>query len=119
MLLPTLAELDPERCWLGWTIEMASSRSEEDRNSADHGIEMPEARMAVGKPPEGTIRLRAFHRSGRVAIEGADDGAGIDPARVANRISTPKVHIRRGIALRFLNHCMTGFLLFSVECLSC
>jgi two-component system chemotaxis sensor kinase CheA len=52
------------------------------RNAADHGIEAPEARMAAGKPEEGTIHLRAFHRSGRVVIEVADDGAGIDPERV-------------------------------------
>ncbi len=55
------------------------------RNSADHGIETPEARIAAGKPAEGTISLRAFHRSGRVVIEGADDGAGIDPAKVRAR----------------------------------
>lgn len=55
------------------------------RNSADHGIEVPEARVAQGKPGQGTISLRAFHRSGRVVIEVADDGAGIDPARVRAR----------------------------------
>jgi two-component system chemotaxis sensor kinase CheA len=52
------------------------------RNAADHGIEAPEVRAAAGKPTEGTIDLRAFHRSGRVVIEVSDDGAGIDPARV-------------------------------------
>jgi two-component system chemotaxis sensor kinase CheA len=52
------------------------------RNSADHGIETADARIAAGKPPEGTIGLRAFHRSGRIVIEVSDDGAGIDPARV-------------------------------------
>jgi two-component system chemotaxis sensor kinase CheA len=52
------------------------------RNAADHGVESPEARIAAGKPAEGTISLRAFHRSGRVVIEVADDGAGIDPERV-------------------------------------
>ena len=52
------------------------------RNAADHGIEPPEARIAAGKPAEGSIRLRAFHRAGRVVLEVEDDGAGIDPARV-------------------------------------
>jgi two-component system chemotaxis sensor kinase CheA len=52
------------------------------RNAADHGVESPEARIAAGKPAEGTISLRAFHRSGRVVIEVADDGAGIDAERV-------------------------------------
>jgi two-component system chemotaxis sensor kinase CheA len=52
------------------------------RNAADHGVESPEVRAAAGKPEEGTIHLRAFHRSGRVVIEVKDDGAGIDPERV-------------------------------------
>jgi len=52
------------------------------RNSVDHGIELPAARSAAGKGAEGTITLSAAHRSGRVIIEVADDGAGIDRARV-------------------------------------
>ena len=52
------------------------------RNSADHGIESIETRLACGKPEEGSIDLRAFHRSGRVVIEITDDGAGIDTVRV-------------------------------------
>jgi two-component system chemotaxis sensor kinase CheA len=55
------------------------------RNAADHGIESPEARIAAGKPAEGTISLRAFHRSGRVVIEVSEDGGGIDPALVRAR----------------------------------
>jgi two-component system chemotaxis sensor kinase CheA len=49
------------------------------RNSADHGIEMPEARVNAGKSPEGTIRVSAEHRGGHVRVEIADDGKGIDP----------------------------------------
>jgi len=52
------------------------------RNAADHGIETPEVRLAAGKPAEGVITLRAFHRAGRIVIEGSDDGAGIDLDRV-------------------------------------
>jgi two-component system chemotaxis sensor kinase CheA len=52
------------------------------RNAADHGIESAERRLASGKPEQGTIHLRAFHRSGKVVLEVSDDGAGIDPARV-------------------------------------
>lgn len=52
------------------------------RNAVDHGIETPEARIAAGKPPEGTIRLSAAHRSGRIVIEISDDGAGIDRPKV-------------------------------------
>jgi two-component system chemotaxis sensor kinase CheA len=47
------------------------------RNSADHGIEIPEARLAAGKQAEGVIKLKAFHRSGRIVIEVSDDGGGI------------------------------------------
>ena len=52
------------------------------RNCCDHGIEMPEDRVAAGKPALGTLSLRAFHEGGQVNIEIADDGAGIDPARI-------------------------------------
>jgi two-component system, chemotaxis family, sensor kinase CheA len=52
------------------------------RNSVDHGIESPEVRRAAGKPPEGVLTLRAKHESGQVVVEVADDGAGIDPARI-------------------------------------
>jgi two-component system chemotaxis sensor kinase CheA len=52
------------------------------RNSCDHGIESPEARVALGKPAQGTMTLRAYHEGGQVSIEVGDDGAGIDVARV-------------------------------------
>ena len=52
------------------------------RNSVDHGIETPEARIAAGKPAEGVVTLRAFHEGGLVNIEISDDGAGIDIEKV-------------------------------------
>jgi two-component system chemotaxis sensor kinase CheA len=52
------------------------------RNAIDHGLEKPEARVAAGKPEEGLVRLSAAHRSGRIVIEVADDGAGINRSRV-------------------------------------
>jgi two-component system, chemotaxis family, sensor kinase CheA len=52
------------------------------RNSCDHGIEMPEVRIRAGKPPRGVLALRAYHEGGQVNIEIADDGAGIDVARL-------------------------------------
>ena len=52
------------------------------RNSVDHGIESAEARLAAGKPAEGTLLLRAFHEGGQVNIEIVDDGGGIDPVKV-------------------------------------
>jgi two-component system chemotaxis sensor kinase CheA len=52
------------------------------RNAVDHGIESAEARIAAGKPAEGTLTLSAEHRSGRILIRIADDGAGINRERV-------------------------------------
>jgi two-component system, chemotaxis family, sensor kinase CheA len=52
------------------------------RNAVDHGIEPPAVRVLAGKPSEGCLRLRAFHQSGSVVIELADDGAGIAIERV-------------------------------------
>jgi two-component system chemotaxis sensor kinase CheA len=52
------------------------------RNAVDHGLETPEVRQAQGKTPEGRLMLHAFHEGGKVIIEIADDGCGIDPRRV-------------------------------------
>ena len=52
------------------------------RNAIDHGLETPEERTAAGKPAEGTVRLAALHRSGRIVIEITDDGRGINRQRV-------------------------------------
>ena len=48
------------------------------RNSLDHGIEMPEDRIASGKPETGTITLEAYHRGGNIVIEVRDDGKGLN-----------------------------------------
>lgn len=55
------------------------------RNAIDHGIESPEVRIAAGKPSEGSIRLTAVHRSGRIVLEVADDGAGINRPHVRQK----------------------------------
>ena len=52
------------------------------RNAADHGLEMPEERVAAGKPAQGTIHLRAAQESGYIIVEVSDDGRGIDTERV-------------------------------------
>ena len=49
------------------------------RNSLDHGIELPEVRVAAGKPAAGTLVIRACQEADRVVIEIRDDGKGIDP----------------------------------------
>ncbi|WP_422929867.1 hybrid sensor histidine kinase/response regulator [Singulisphaera sp. PoT] len=56
------------------------------RNSLDHGLEMPDDRIAAGKPATGTIRLEGRHRAGRLQIMVWDDGRGINPDRVKRRI---------------------------------
>lgn len=48
------------------------------RNSMDHGIELPAARVNAGKPAEGCIRLSAYHEAGTIVIEVNDDGKGLD-----------------------------------------
>ena len=48
------------------------------RNSLDHGIEMPDVRLAAGKPETGTVTLEAYHRGGNIVIEVKDDGKGLD-----------------------------------------
>jgi two-component system chemotaxis sensor kinase CheA len=52
------------------------------RNSADHGIETPDARSAIGKPDTGKITLNAYHEGGHILIEISDDGRGLDPAKL-------------------------------------
>jgi two-component system chemotaxis sensor kinase CheA len=55
------------------------------RNSIDHGIEPPAARLAAGKPRSGTIWLSASQRGGSIVIEVRDDGAGLNRKRILER----------------------------------
>jgi two-component system, chemotaxis family, sensor kinase CheA len=56
------------------------------RNSVDHGIEKtPEARIAAGKSPVGTVHLDACHRGGNIAVEVSDDGGGLDKDRILEK----------------------------------
>ncbi len=55
------------------------------RNSADHGVELPDVRRSAGKPEQGTIRLNAYHEGGHVILEIADDGAGISVEKVRRK----------------------------------
>ncbi|MBZ0106374.1 MAG: chemotaxis protein CheA [Sulfuricella denitrificans] len=61
------------------------------RNSMDHGIEPGEVRTATGKPARGTLRLNAYHDSGSIVIEVADDGGGLKKERILKKA------IERGI----------------------
>ncbi len=55
------------------------------RNSLDHGLESPEARVAAGKPRTGKLQIAARHAGGSVVIEVRDDGHGIDPQVIARK----------------------------------
>ncbi|VAW80358.1 Signal transduction histidine kinase CheA [hydrothermal vent metagenome] len=52
------------------------------RNSLDHGIEMPEDRVARGKSETGIIELNAFHQGGNIVIEIKDDGNGLPADKI-------------------------------------
>ncbi len=71
------------------------------RNSADHGLESPEEREKTGKNKKGCITLRAYHKSGLVAIEIQDDGAGIDVDAVRNKA------VEKGIITRKQSETMS------------
>jgi two-component system sensor histidine kinase and response regulator WspE len=62
------------------------------RNAIDHGIGPPASRVAVGKPPEGAIRLEARHAAGMLQVSVSDDGVGIDAHRLRQAI------VGRGLA---------------------
>jgi two-component system chemotaxis sensor kinase CheA len=55
------------------------------RNSLDHGIEMPDARRAAGKPETGQLLLSACHKGGNVEIEISDDGAGLNKDKILRK----------------------------------
>ncbi len=55
------------------------------RNAIDHGIEMPEDRVAAGKEETGTLELTAYHAGGNIVIEVIDDGAGLDGDRILEK----------------------------------
>jgi two-component system, chemotaxis family, sensor kinase CheA len=64
------------------------------RNSLDHGIELPEKRIAAGKLAKGTITLRAFQQGGSIVIEVGDDGAGLNREKILAKAR------ERGITVR-------------------
>jgi two-component system chemotaxis sensor kinase CheA len=90
---PRLVRTLGDRCGKQVRLQLAGGETELDRgvldairdplthlvrNAVDHGIEPAAQRLAAGKPAHGTLRLRADAIAGRVVVEVADDGAGID-----------------------------------------
>ena len=55
------------------------------RNSVDHGIEMPDLRMEMGKDETGTVTLSAQNAGGEVIIKIEDDGGGMDRDKILNK----------------------------------
>jgi len=55
------------------------------RNSLDHGIEMPDIRLAAGKDEMGKITLNAFHQGGNIVIQIIDDGGGLNRDRILEK----------------------------------
>ncbi|MFN0264568.1 chemotaxis protein CheW [Tepidamorphus sp. 3E244] len=62
------------------------------RNSADHGLETTEDRVAKGKSGKGLIRLSAYHEGGHIIISIADDGRGLNAAKIRQKV------IEKGLA---------------------
>jgi two-component system chemotaxis sensor kinase CheA len=52
------------------------------RNSVDHGVEMPETRIAAGKSAAGAVFLEAYHKGGNITLEVGDDGGGLNKERI-------------------------------------
>lgn len=61
------------------------------RNSCDHGVELPEVRIAAGKPAKGTITLSASQEGDHILLSITDDGAGMDPEKLK------QIAISRGV----------------------
>jgi two-component system chemotaxis sensor kinase CheA len=55
------------------------------RNGIDHGIEMPDVRLARGKPETGTLHLHAYHRGGNITVEVSEDGAGLKRDKILSK----------------------------------
>ncbi|NRA62354.1 MAG: chemotaxis protein CheA [Psychrobium sp.] len=55
------------------------------RNSLDHGLEMPEERIAAGKDETGTVTLNAYHQGGYIVIDISDDGRGLNTQRIRDK----------------------------------
>lgn len=68
------------------------------RNSIDHGIELPQERIAAGKSPKGTIIFKAYHSGANVIIEITDDGKGIDPEFIKQKAISKGI-IEQGVSL--------------------
>jgi len=79
------------------------------RNAVSHGIETPDERRKLGKAPQGTIRLNAYHHGNQVVVEVSDDGRGIDAQKIRAKaielgLTTPEeaAHLTEAETLDFI-----------------
>ena len=79
------------------------------RNAVDHGLELPEQRLAAGKSQVGHLRLEARHRSGRLLVSLADDGRGIDVDALRTKV-VAKGLIAADMAVRLSSSELFDFL---------
>ena len=63
------------------------------RNSCDHGVELPEVRVAAGKPETGTITLSAAHQGGSILIEVRDDGKGLNRQKLIDKARSKGIDV--------------------------
>jgi len=68
------------------------------RNACDHGIEMPDVRVAAGKLAEGVIKLRARRAGNQIAVDVEDDGGGIDPEKIVAKAIEKRLVRREEVA---------------------
>ncbi len=68
------------------------------RNSLDHGIELPEKRVAAGKPAKGTITLQASHQGGNIVIEVIDDGGGLNRDKILAKAKERGLPVKEDIS---------------------
>ena len=68
------------------------------RNSIDHGIELPAARLACGKSESGRLLLSAGHQGGNIVIEVSDDGGGLNRERILQKATENGLAISEGMS---------------------
>ncbi|CDL87224.1 Chemotaxis protein CheA [Xenorhabdus cabanillasii JM26] len=68
------------------------------RNSLDHGIEIPEKRLAAGKPETGNLTLAAEHQGGNICIEVIDDGAGLNREKILAKAQSQGLTVSENIS---------------------
>ena len=68
------------------------------RNAVAHGVEMPEVRVAAGKPAAGAIQVRVLQESNDITVTFSDDGAGLDLARIRSKAEAKQL-IASGAAM--------------------